>query len=175
MPCHGMRDITCFLRIQKANVSYYVSTLKSPRLNAVSFSLYGVCSLGWLWKFFGLVGFAACLSPAFLRIAWFYYTSRRVSSSLGTPPRQKPIWLFAQAYTIGHKMLCFLQLSSFIDIVVLRASANVERARLVVVVRVRRSRGTFATAKRLGTGSTCTCPTVARTRATTSPRSSFTN
>lgn len=36
---------------------------------------------GWLVKFAGLMGFAAFLSPAFFRIAWFYYTDRRVRTA----------------------------------------------------------------------------------------------
>lgn len=42
-------------------------------------------------KFFGLCGFAAFLSPAFLRIAWFYYTDRRVKRNLqyGSAPRNR--------------------------------------------------------------------------------------
>ena len=38
--------------------------------------------IGWLFKFLGLVAFAALLSPAFLRIAWTYYTDDRVRGAL---------------------------------------------------------------------------------------------
>ena len=36
--------------------------------------------IGWPFKFLGLVAFAALLSPAFLRIAWTYYTDDRCAA-----------------------------------------------------------------------------------------------
>ena len=42
--------------------------------------------IGWLFKFFGLVGFATFLSPAFLRIAWMYYTDKQVRPLLSPAP-----------------------------------------------------------------------------------------
>ena len=47
--------------------------------------------IGWLFKFLGLVGFAAVLSPAFLRVAWSYYTDKRVTRDIryGPNPRNR--------------------------------------------------------------------------------------
>lgn len=47
--------------------------------------------IGWLFKFLGLVGFAAVLSPAFLRVGWSYYTDKRVTRDVryGPNPRNR--------------------------------------------------------------------------------------
>ena len=47
--------------------------------------------IGWLFKFAGLLGFAAVLSPAFFRVAWSYYTDGRITRDVryGPNPRNR--------------------------------------------------------------------------------------
>jgi prenylcysteine alpha-carboxyl methylesterase len=47
--------------------------------------------IGWLFKFAGLLGFAAVLSPAFFRVAWSYYTDDRITRDVryGPNPRNR--------------------------------------------------------------------------------------
>ena len=42
--------------------------------------------IGWLFKFAGLLGFAAILSPAFFRVAWSYYTDGRITRDVRYGP-----------------------------------------------------------------------------------------
>ena len=51
-------------------------------------------------KFTGLIGFATFLSPAFLRIAWFYYTDNRVGTS--RIPHPLHTWLERSLLTLAQ-------------------------------------------------------------------------
>ena len=66
-------------RLLRLFQKYNVSSRASPR------------RIGWLFKFAGLIGFAAVLSPAFFRVAWSYYTDARVTRDVryGPNPRNR--------------------------------------------------------------------------------------
>jgi len=73
----------------KATLRFIVRNVIVPLW--LTLRLIAYVRVGWLIKFCGLVAFAAVLSPAFFRIAWTYYTSRRVKRDIlyGSSPRNR--------------------------------------------------------------------------------------
>lgn len=117
--------------------------------------------IGWLFKFFGLVGFATFLSPAFLRIAWMYYTDKQVRPLLLSCPPDASRSRFSNAPSAP----CRPPIGPREDAAASSRSSNSPRRAPAFSFPRRRSCATSSTARTHAIASTSTSPAGARTRA----------